>query len=260
MADLPLVTREFVRSIERQIAEDRALSVGDPNAVKRIGQTIAINVPGRSWMNGVFGFGPDDLTRLAEILAFYADGPRPPVYLSPTGFTADVARSLHDAGYVPASHAQTVLYGLPLAEPPTLPHGMAIEIVDEQSVALFADTTAEGFEWPMAWRTGGAQVAAEKLRQPGFHACLIRVDGQVAGSAVLQIRDGIAAMRDAAVIKPFSGRGCHLAMLRHRLHVAHQEACAWVLGAADFDSASFRNQQRAGLRLAYVETTWKPVS
>jgi hypothetical protein len=30
-----------------------------------------------------------------------------------------------------------------------------------------------------------------------------------------------------------------------------------VVGGADFGSVSFRNQQRVGLRLGYIETVWK---
>jgi hypothetical protein len=33
--------------------------------------------------------------------------------------------------------------------------------------------------------------------------------------------------------------------------------CTLVTGAANFGSGSFRNQLRAGLRLAYVESGWR---
>jgi hypothetical protein len=58
------------------------------------------------------------------------------------------------------------------------------------------------------------------------------------------------------VVPRLRGKGCHLALVQHRLKVAHTLGCEWIQAGASFGSASFRNRQRAGLRLAYIESGW----
>jgi hypothetical protein len=48
-----------------------------------------------------------------------------------------------------------------------------------------------------------------------------------------------------------------MALIGHRLVAAARVGCKLVVGGARFGSASFRNQQRAGLRVAYVESGWR---
>jgi GNAT superfamily N-acetyltransferase len=61
----------------------------------------------------------------------------------------------------------------------------------------------------------------------------------------------------AAVVPRFRRLGIQTALLRHRFRVAFNRAYELVTSGADFGSTSFRNQQRVGLRLAYVEATWR---
>jgi hypothetical protein len=85
---------------------------------------------------------------------------------------------------------------------------------------------------------------------------LARYQGEAAGVASLGRRDGVASLGGGAVVPKHRGKGCHLALVNHRLYAAHAIGCELVLGGASFGSASFRNQQRGGLRLAYVESAW----
>jgi len=86
---------------------------------------------------------------------------------------------------------------------------------------------------------------------------LARIKGEPAGVASLKMRDNIASLMEGAVVPSQRGKGCHLALLRHRLHVAYSLGATLILGGANFGSGSFRNQLRVGLRLAYIESTWK---
>jgi len=63
-----------------------------------------------------------------------------------------------------------------------------------------------------------------------------------------------------ATVPRFRGKGCHLALVRHRLDVAYMLGATLVMGGANFGSGSFRNQLRAGLRLAYIESGWRRVA
>ncbi|MFX5602888.1 hypothetical protein ABTD90_20290, partial [Acinetobacter baumannii] len=68
--------------------------------------------------------------------------------------------------------------------------------------------------------------------------------------------DRLCTLGGAAVLPGFRGRGVHSALIGARIHEAAKLECELVIGGADFGSASFRNQPRFGMRLAYVESTW----
>ena len=106
--DVPLLSPELARRIERLVAPDPVVSVGPavPSTVivVRFGRTIAAKAKGGRPSNKVFCFGPDDLSRLDDILAFYAsDGLEPEFYLTPTAFTRAVGAALSAAGSKSAS-------------------------------------------------------------------------------------------------------------------------------------------------------------
>jgi len=99
-----LLTLDLVRRLERLIAPEPTLPTPDspPDVVTivQFGRTIATKARGGRPSNKVFCFGPDDLPRLGEILTFYeVDDLEPTFYLTPGGFTTDVAVALTKAGF-----------------------------------------------------------------------------------------------------------------------------------------------------------------
>jgi len=114
---------------------------------------------------------------------------------------------------------------------------------------------AEGFEWHCAWREAAIQNVRSSFT-PGQPSFLARYEGEAAGVGSLHIQDGTASLTAGAVVPQFRRKGCHLALIHHRLYTAHALGCDLALGGASFNSASFRNRQRAGLRLAYIESEW----
>jgi ribosomal protein S18 acetylase RimI-like enzyme len=266
MAEAPPLLLEVALRIERNIGESglkRPAAPQEPFPEEHavFGATIAYKAKGGRPRNKVFCFGHDDVGRLDDILAFYAvDGLEPHFYLSPMRFTRKVAEALSAAGFAQVEFEQTLLYGLPSETPVPLPQGVTIEAVTDDNLEDFVRTTAEGFEWPRAWR----KTAMEGMRTDasfGAYRFLARYEGEPAGVGVLRMdEDGIAHVVGGAVAPNFRRKGCHLALVHHRLHAAHKLGAHFVMGAASFKSPSFRNQQRAGLRLAYIESEWGRLS
>ena len=259
--ELPLLTLELVRRLERLVAPEPAVPPADspPGAVvvAQFGRTIATKARGGRPSNKVFCFGPDDLPRLGEILAFYdADGVEPTFYLTPAGFTADVAIALTQAGFSQREFEQAILYGVPSSDLGTAPTHITIERVTAETLEDYVQAVADGFEFPPAWRAP----AMDEVRRsftPNDHRFLARVDGEPAAVATLRTREGVASLGGGATVPRHRKKGCHLALVRHRLDVAYLVGCTLVIGAANFGSGSFRNQQRAGLRFGYIESGWR---
>ena len=261
--DVPLLTTDLARRLERLVAPDPTLSAtpGAPGTVlvKQFGRTIAAKAKGGRPSNKVFCFGREDIARLDDILAFYdVDKLEPAFYLAPVGFTDAVGAALTAAGFAQFDFQQAILYGLPSSELTSPPRHITIERVTADNLEDYLTTMADGFEMPLAWRDAAIdesrrQFSGEEQR------FLARLNGEPAAVATFRVREGVASLGGGATVPRYRNKGCHLALLRHRLDVAYLLGCSLVMSGANYGSGSFRNQLRSGLRLAYVESGWRRI-
>ncbi|HEV8146266.1 MAG TPA: GNAT family N-acetyltransferase [Bryobacteraceae bacterium] len=257
----PPLTTELALRIERLIGH-AALSQSeqseDDSKVSRFGNTVAVKARGGRPRNKVFCFGHEDLHHLPAILAFYAtDHLEPGFYLTPMGFTKEVAAALTAAGFLQHNFEQAILYGLPAPVSIESPASVTVERVTPKNLEAFVTATADGFEWPAAWRDAAMDDVRNTFSAKNYRF-LVRFEGHAAGVGSLHVNEtGVASLSAGAVVPEFRRKGRHLALVHHRLYFAHEIGCNFVLGSASFNSASFRNQQRGGLRLAYVESEWR---
>lgn len=258
MSELPILTTEFTSKLERHISlEATESSISSSYQVVSFGKTFAKKVRGYWPPSAVYCFNKDDVGHLDEILQFFGDV-KPFFYLAHSGFDSEVAQKLTAAGFYMADWTQTILYGLPLKDAPRLPAGITIEQVTYESIELAAEIAAEGNEWPKEWRESAKDGVRKSIQQPHFQLYLASLNNEPAGIGDLSLRnDGWSTMGGAAVPPRFRKKGIHSALIQHRLHEAHKNKSELVVGCANFDSASFRNQQRLGMRLGYIEATWK---
>jgi hypothetical protein len=210
-------------------------------------------------MNGVYCFGNDDLPRLREILASYEGSPAPRFHLAPMGFNAEVGERLSAAGFYQAGFEQTELFGRPSPRPAPADADIAIERVDESNSEMYAELHALAFQWAKEWREDAKQGLRQRVRRTDILAFIARWRGEPAAVAAMEVRDGIASLQYGGTPPAFRCRGCQLALIHHRLHLAHQLGCTLVIGGAAFNSPSLRNQLRARLQIAYIESTWRPL-
>jgi GNAT superfamily N-acetyltransferase len=229
------------------------------NEVRKFGRTVACRTV-RGWPpSRVFGFGGDDVGRLGEILEFFA-GDDATFYLSHARFTREVGEALHGVGYHLVDWSQTILYGLPRTEVVKLPEGVAIELVTRETIEIAAEVAALGNEWNEDWRENAKDGVRRVIEQEGLELFLARCEGEPAGVgrlARIPTSEKWCGIGGAAVVPGFRGKGIHTALLGHRLYRAHELGYELVASGAYFDTPSFRNQQRMGMRLAYIETAWK---
>lgn len=147
--------------------------------------------------------------------------------------------------------------------PPELPapEGIDIRRLEEGEGGSFGTIAAAGFGLP-EW---GAALFAGLPGREGWHCYVARIEGEDAAAAALYVEGGIGQFGIAATAEAARGRGCQLALLRHRIAEAAATGCHTLFVetgelAEDRPSASYRNILRAGFAEAYVRPNWQPAA
>jgi hypothetical protein len=95
------------------------------------------------------------------------------------------------------------------------------------------------------------------------HACstspsfLAEIDGQPIATGMLTIHDGVALLAGASTIPEARRQGAQLALLEARLRFGAEHGCDIAMMGALPGSASQRNAERHGFRIAYTRIKWR---
>jgi hypothetical protein len=227
----------------------------------------AIHVAGASAMfDGVespvtqtFGlglFGSTTSSDMDTIERFFAERGAPTFHeVSPLA-DAGIVRLLTGRGYQP-SEFTSVLYrpidpGVRLVAAPSDVHVRRMEPGEE---ARWAGTAAEGwreFEGLGAFMRDVGLVNAAA----GAHLFFAEREGRPIATGALTISNGVAHLAGASTVPEERKRGAQLALLEHRLRHAASAGCDLAVMGALPGSASQRNAERHGFRIAYTRVKW----
>lgn len=136
------------------------------------------------------------------------------------------------------------------ALPDGLPPGVRIAACPVERRAEWGRVILSGF-------SDGADLTPEMLAlmdamAPSDFELFAELDGQPAGGAAMSIRDGVALLFGDATLPAARGRGLQQALIRHRVRLAAEAGCEWVMATVIPGSGSHRNYERAGFSLAYM--------
>jgi GNAT superfamily N-acetyltransferase len=160
-------------------------------------------------------------------------------------------------GYVPIEYS-TVLYR-PIA--PDLEArrsaGVAVRRAGSEEADRWAEVAAAGWadEAPdlQSFLLGVGRVSA---RAAGSAAFLAEIDGRPIASAALSVLGPVAVLAGASTVPAARRRGAQRALLDARLRAAADQGCVLAMMAAAPGSASQRNAEREGFRIAYTRVKW----
>lgn len=229
--------------------------------IQTFGQAAAFLI--RGWPdfwygNKVLGLGPADASRVPEIVAYFRRHQLSFRFeLAPQAMNAELGTALHRQGLCQMGF-NTALYGRPAAGLGPAPSS-AVEVTEArpEELDLFWDLYQAGFGLPRLTAPERAAVRAWQERDANdLYLCMARVGGIPAGVSILFIKNGTGLMADAAALPAFRGQGCHSALVRQRLAAAAERGCDLLTSFVEFGSASQRNLERAGLRVAYTKAMW----
>ena len=141
---------------------------------------------------------------------------------------------------------------------PTGPVNLEVEVSPMQphEPELWADTSAHGFTH------SDAPLPEDEIKLCRAIAArtdallfLARVNGEVAGSALLSMANGVASLASTSTLPAFRSQGVQAALINTRLKLAAESGCDVAMVLTTPGSASQRNMQRHSFQIAYTVVT-----
>lgn len=85
---------------------------------------------------------------------------------------------------------------------------------------------------------------------------LAELDGQAVATGGLVLHGGVALLAGASTVPAARSQGAQRALLQARLRYAAEHGCDLAMMGAHPGSASQRNAERQGFRIAYTRIKW----
>lgn len=221
-------------------------------SIHRFGEAVAFVSPQvhDRFFNSVQGTGEVTLHHLDDIERLYAQhGLTPTFEIVPSRHTERLGLALQDRGYAMLQfHAG--LYG----RPELVARVQGVEVEEVPFDAHFAELYVASWQEPQPQTVRlGIMHWAHNQSWRFYRAS---VDGKAAGVAILDIRSRTALLGSAATLPEARGRRVQAALIARRIRDAAEAGCDLVVGGAYFGTTSMRNQQRAGLSIAFTRGIW----
>jgi len=203
-------------------------------------------------------FAPPDDTRLDVIEEFLQSRGAPVFHeVSPLA-EASVLPLLARRGYRPVELTTVLCQVLPL--PPTTRQlaadGIGVRRVGLDEIDVWADTAARGWGETPALADFMRDLGIVTGRAVGTHVFLADRDGEPIAAGAMHIRDGVALLAGASTIPAARRHGAQAALLQARLRYAAVQGCDLAMMCTAPGSASQRNAERRGFRIAYTRIKW----
>lgn len=166
-----------------------------------------------------------------------------------------VADRLCRRGYRPIEFTSVMYRSLPVPHE-SLDGSLRVRPIAPGEDDLWSEVSARGWSVPdlrdflMSFGRVNANIE-------GSIALFAELDGVPVATAILRCTEGVALLAGASTVPEARNRGAQRALLGARLALATQEGCDLAMMCAEPGSASQRNAERHGFRIAYTRTKWQ---
>jgi len=172
---------------------------------------------------------------------------------------ASLLALLNERGYHPIE-LTSVMYrpirrGVRIASPRD--EKVQARLIREGEEELWAQTAAKGWSESVEFTDMIMELMYITAKRPGGLSFLAELDGRPIASGALLIHDGVALLAGASTIPEGRKQGAQLALLESRLNYAAEKGCDLAMMCAAPGSASQRNAERQGFRIAYTRIKWE---
>lgn len=165
---------------------------------------------------------------------------------------------LNTRAYEPFELSSVMVRPLAGGPDPAVPGnpGIRARVIREGEQDLWAATAAKGWA-----DVAPADVLRDLMRisahRQGELAFLAEREGAPVAAGALSIHEGVALLAGASTVPEARKQGAQLALLNARLRYAAERGCDLAMMCAQPGSASQRNAERHGFRVAYTRIKWR---
>lgn len=267
MAPAPYSTVELARRLERaealgglRFVEARArVSPAVGATWKEIGGAHALFDGPQSPVTQCFGLGmfqPATPETLAAIEAFFRSrGADVFIELCPLA-GVEASELLARRGYVPVEHTSVLYQSLPCGILPP-PSDVEARRAHAGELELWTRLAADGWGDFPEYRPFLLEMGRVLSDSEGARMFFAEVSGVPAATGLLRTDGSVALLAGASTVPSSRRRGAQLALLQARLNDAANSGCDVAMMCASPGSASQRNAERQGFRIAYTRTKWR---
>jgi GNAT superfamily N-acetyltransferase len=205
-------------------------------------------------------FSPPTNEQLGVIEEFYRErGAEVFHEVSPLADPTAVAL-LGDRGYRPVELTSVMhmrLTGQRIARTHAPSRELQVRVVDASEAAVWAETSARGWGETPELSAFIFEFGSVGARAEGTVCFVAEWSGQPIAAAALGLHNGVAILAGASTDPAFRGRGAQAALLDTRLRHATDAGYDIAMMGAAPGSASQRNGERQGFRIAYTRIKWQ---
>ena len=171
---------------------------------------------------------------------------------------ASLLTLLNERGYHPIE-LTSVMYrhierGVQLASPRNEKVRSRLMLDGEEE--LWTRTAAKGWSELIEFADIILELSSITARRAGGCSFLAELDGRPIATGAMFMHDGVALLAGASTIPEGRRQGAQLALLENRLRYAAEQGCDLAMMCALPGSASQRNAERQGFRIAYTRIKW----
>ena len=167
----------------------------------------------------------------------------------------EVCAALANRGYKPVELSNVMYQPIDVATGLDVNPKLRVRTVDTTEADWYGAVAARGWsEMPevLPFIQGFARSSVEVA------TCFVaELDGHAIATAALFMHEGVALLAGASTVPEGRRNGAQLALLDARLRLAVSRGCDLAMMVAAPGSASQRNAERNGFRVAYTRTKWQ---
>ena len=232
---------------------------GNPFGIhfSNLGKSTAFLVKSSSsqFFNKTLGFGVEHLENLQDLFDFYHNNEKMcTIELIPSPDDETLLLTLARNGLYNCGHS-VMLYKSIDSE---ISEKKDIEVkqVGKNETRLLAEIHVQGFEFQGDDAEQEYKIVEEGYKHKNFHSFIAMKDGQMIGAGSLFIHHDVGILFGGATIPKYRGMGGQRALLEHRINFALNQGCKVLASHTTLYSASQRNLERVGFRIACIRSRW----
>jgi hypothetical protein len=208
---------------------------------------------------GLGMFAPVTHAEMDEIENFYREAEAPVFHeVSPLA-DPRVLALLGERGYRPVE-LTTVMFRRLLPEPHLAGarnEQIRVRLIEQGEQELWAQLAAKGWSEQQELAHVIFELSLISAKRPNALSFIAEHDGEPVATGAMSISDGVALLAGASTVPEARRRGAQLALLYSRLRYAAEQGCDIAMMCALPGSASQRNAERQGFRIAYTRIKWQ---